>query len=403
MLEEVKYCSMNAKPRVKPKRETSKPIARCLGRYSNGLKGPTLICICSIHGNEPAGLLAFQNILKQLEQMQPTFYGELYGLAGNLKAIKQNVRYIDKDLNRMWGSTRSYMTLSDESEPELHEKHEMLELKRELHKIFAKSMEPIIILDLHTTSSKSTPFISINDTIRNRDFALKFHLPIVLGIEEFLEGTILNYINEIGYVALGFEGGQHEDPASVSIHESAIWTALFQCGAMRHLSDWRSRHLNFLRLNSLYSSKVFDVRHRHAVKKDDDFKMYLGFENFQLVSKEQGLATDRNGEVTAPKTGRIFMPLYQKLGNDGFFIVREIKLFWLVFSKVLRKYNFHQLLYLLPGIHPYNDSRHTIAVNKKIARWKVIDFFHLLGFRRRLEQGNKMIFVKREFDTTSPK
>ena len=35
------------------------------------------------------------------------------------------------------------------------------------------------------------------------------------------------------------------------------------------------------------------------------------------------LADNTNGTVRAPVSGRLLMPLYQKQGDDGFFIVTE--------------------------------------------------------------------------------
>ena len=96
------------------------------------------------------------------------------------------------------------------------------------------------------------------------------------------------------------------------------------------------------------------------------------------------------------------MPLYQKQGNDGFFLVRPIHSAWLTISRILRISNFHFLLYMLPGISSLNDQKHTIVVNKKIARFKATDFFHLLGFRRKTHVGDLIVFEKREFDTKEP-
>jgi len=43
------------------------------------------------------------------------------------------------------------------------------------------------------------------------------------------------------------------------------------------------------------------------------------------VDKEQELAVENNLTIKSPDSGFILMPLYQKKGSDGFFIVKEIK------------------------------------------------------------------------------
>lgn len=47
----------------------------------------------------------------------------------------------------------------------------------------------------------------VNDSFLNCIYIKNYLLFIVLGIEEYLEGFLLNYINELGYVVFGFEGG----------------------------------------------------------------------------------------------------------------------------------------------------------------------------------------------------
>ena len=52
--------------------------------------------------------------------------------------------------------------------------------------------------------------------------------------------------------------------------------------------------------------------------------MKEGFKNFDRIEKGQLLATDRHGNILSPTDGLILMPLYQKQGENGFFIVREV-------------------------------------------------------------------------------
>jgi len=50
----------------------------------------------------------------------------------------------------------------------------------------------------------------------------------------------------------------------------------------------------------------------------------LIYANFDPVTKGELLAYDRHGEIRAKFDGLILMPLYQKQGNDGFFIIKDI-------------------------------------------------------------------------------
>jgi hypothetical protein len=95
---------------------------------------------------------------------------------------------------------------------------------------------------------------------------------------------------------------------------------------------------------------VVEVRHRQAIVPEDHFTMEPGFRNFQDVRRGKVLARDRAGAIKASETGLILMPLYQPLGDDGFFLVRRVKRFWLTFSALLRKLKVGHYMHLLPGV-----------------------------------------------------
>ncbi len=97
--------------------------------------------------------------------------------------------------------------------------------------------------------------------------------------------------------------------------------------------------------------------------------------------------------IRAPKGGRIFMPLYQNEGDDGFLIIREVSPFWLKLSGYLRKSFFHGLLKYLPGVKPV--SEHSFEVNLNVARFLVKDIFHLLGYRVTQKDENTLICYRR--------
>lgn len=73
-----------------------------------------------------------------------------------------------------------------------------------LEDIINSNFGPFYFIDFHTTLSKTLPFITINDVVIDRKFSKFFLVPIALGIEEYLNGPLLSYINELGYVSLGF-------------------------------------------------------------------------------------------------------------------------------------------------------------------------------------------------------
>ena len=61
---------------------------------------------------------------------------------------------------------------------------------------------------------------------------LKYARADALSLEEALEGTLLDYLDELGAVSIAFEGGQHSDPGSVAHHEAILWVALVAAGCV---------------------------------------------------------------------------------------------------------------------------------------------------------------------------
>lgn len=383
---------------------TSIEIDRQIGYYSRGAKGPTLIFVGGIHGNEPSGVFALHSVLNELNKLSPPFRGEIYGFAGNLTALSRGVRYVHSDLNRIWKSETIAKLESGKNggSAECVEEKEQRELYEVLKKAYRKKC-PVYIFDLHTTSSESQPFITIGDTIRNRIFSMKFPIPIILGIEEQIEGTLLNYISELGFITMGFESGQHDALTSIQVHTSLIWLVLYhaRCMESRHIPNLLV-HNKTLAKNAHDDQKIFEVRYRYDISTLKEFAMNPGFQNFQRIRKGDNIARSENGTISSREKGLIFMPLYQNQGDDGFFVVREIMPFWLGVSSVLRKMRLEKILPYLPGIrrHPVTDN--TLIVNTKIARWYVLEFFHLLGYRRETRQNGKLIVTKRKWDIVEP-
>lgn len=383
---------------------TSLQIDRQIGYYSRGIKGPTLIFIGGIHGNEYSGVIALNSVLKELQTLNLPFRGEIFGFAGNLTALSRGVRYVDRDLNRIWKSDvmSTIQSGRDDDIAGSVEEKEQQELLDVLKNAYSEKC-PVYVFDLHTTSSESQPFITIGDTIRNRIFAMKFPIPIILGIEEQIEGTLLNYINELGFITMGFESGQHDASTSIHIHIALIWLVLHnaRCMQSKHVPRLAD-HYETLARNIQDDQKIFEVRYRYDISDLKHFIMNPGFQNFQRIKKGVAIAQSEHGTVLSREEGSIFLPLYQNQGDDGFFIVREIIPFWLRVSAVLRKIRLEKILPYLPGIRKHPSNANTLVVNTRIARWYVVEFFHLLGYRRETKENGKLIVSKRKWDIVEP-
>jgi succinylglutamate desuccinylase len=387
--------TISATPKVKIKGE------HLIGEFVDDANGPTLIVVGSLHGNEPSGMIALSEVAREMPYLTGQVRGRVYFLAGNSRALEQGVRFIDADLNRYWtdGNIKKNRCPVPNGISEDHEQRERLKI---LGKILRTAQDEVYVVDLLSTSATGLPFATVGDTMRNRRFARKFPVTVLLGIEEQLEGTMLEYLNNAGAVTLGFEGGQHNAKTAVENHTALIWLALVNTNILAAKSvPCLAKYKGALDRNS-GPKKFLEVRHREAISPVDEFEMSPGFENFDGIEQGQHLATNRYGIIRAVESGVILMPLYQKQGEDGFFIGRVIAPFWLRLSSILRGLRIAKLIRLLPGVWQDPDDPESLIVNTRVARFFPLHIFHLLGFRKRRWVNKRLVVSRRRHDCISP-
>lgn len=379
----------------------AQPLSRVLGEFGGNEfgnnDGPLLIFIAGMHGNEPAGVIALQQVFATLNQTSPAFRGKLVGLAGNLPALAAGCRFIDEDLNRVWQNDRVRQIESGHAVSRSVEEQQQIELLKEIRRYTNQPHSTLAIIDLHTTSSQSRPFIPFDDTLINRHFVQQIPVSAILGIEEFLPGTLLSYLNELGGIALGYEAGQHDAQEAIDLHEALIWHALKVVGCLslnqepqrqetQRPETQRQENQSQMAQRLLDASEggasFFEIVHRHEILPGQTFKMNGQFKSFAAIEKDQLIAHSDGQPVLAPQAGLIFMPLYQDSGNDGYFIVRPVNPGWLRLSRWFRRMRLDRWLVLLPGVRFDPVDKKTLLVNRRIARFLALQLFHLLGYRK---------------------
>lgn len=370
---------------------------RILGRVSTGRAGPTVVVSAGVHGNEPSGVEALRRVLAGLQGLP--LRGTVLGLVGNRAALARGVRFIERDLNRKWEPHQLDRLRQAGCGALSAEDREQAELTAFLDDLHNAARDPIVFLDLHSTSAKGSPFCLMSDALRNRPVALGLPMPLILGLEEVIDGTMLGWLSDLGHITIAIEGGQHDDPHTAGNLEAAIMCGLVAAGAL--LRDELPTYDAYVqRLNTATAAipRVVEILHRHVITPDDAFRMEPGFAGFDRIRRGQLLAHDRDGEVRSDWTGRILMPLYQGQGEDGFFVARDVAYFWLRVSAALRHLRLDRLLHWLPGVRRDREDRDILLVNPRIARFLAMQVFHLFGYRRLRPRGHRMAFTRRRPD-----
>lgn len=374
-------------------------VERVLGRIRGPTAGPTLLCVGGLHGNEPAGVQGLRRVLVALAPRAPLMRGDFVALAGNRTALALGRRFVDRDLNRAWTDERIAKLRETEDGLRTVEDREQLELLDAIEKVVEDARGPVYVVDLHTTSGFGGPFTTFGDTLPNRNLAVHIPVPMILGLEEQLDGTLLAFLGKHGLVGVAYESGQHDEQRSVDRAEAGVWLAVATVGLVEesHLPE-ASCGWKLLARDTAHVPRAMEMVYRHDIGPLDGFVMDPGYGNFSPVNAGQAVATDVHGRVRADRDARLLMPLYQKQGEEGFFLITEFSTFWLRASYILRSLGVDRWVHRLPGVSLDPAMPDAVVVNKKVARWGALQLFHLLGFRKHEDAGSRLVMRRRRFD-----
>jgi len=372
---------------------------RLLGRAEGSAGGATLIVVAGIHGNEPAGVHAVRRVLHALGERHTQMSGCLVAFAGNLTALEAGKRFVDRDLNRAWTTERLAGLRRNGKVDGSVEDREQIELLAEIEGVLDSAVAPVYALDLHTTSGPGGVFSAFTDSLPHRAFASRFPLPMVFGLEELVDGTLLNLLSEHGLIAITVETGQHEEPEAIDRAEAAVWIAIVSSGLLpERLVPEATVARKLLRKASGHLPRALEMRYKRDVVDGDGFVMAPGHTNFQEVKEGRVVARDIGGDIVVQESGRLLMPLYQEQGEDGFFLVREFSPFWMTLSVALRRARVSRVAHWLPGVHRVRGNGDEVVVDKHVARFFARQLFHLLGFRQLEDAGDRLVMRRRPFD-----
>ncbi|MGI9626163.1 MAG: succinylglutamate desuccinylase/aspartoacylase family protein [Longimicrobiales bacterium] len=366
---------------------------RVVGWVRGEVPGPLLLCVGGLHGNESAGVDAMGAVVRQISARKDRLRGDFLAVRGNVGALASGRRFLSYDLNRAW--TKDRLTAGAAVDPTT-EDAEVAGLGEILGRAVREARGELFMLDLHTTSGDGGAFTTVGDSLENRAFARAIPVPLVLGLEELVEGTLVGYASELGFTTAVFECGQHREPEAAGRAEAAIWIAVEAAGLLEPEGvPEASRGKRSLAAEHKGLPPVLEMRYRHHVESGDGYATRPGYENFQPVTPGEAIGRDSEGEVVVPEKGRVLMPLYQEQGEDGFFVVREFSRFWLMASKVLRRMGVARVVHWLPGVHREPGIPGALAADKRVARWFALELFHLLGYRRHLEEESRLVVISR--------
>jgi len=198
-----------------------------------------LITVC-IHGNEVCGLIAVNELIDE-NFFEDHFSEKVFSrdrvtiLLGNPKAVEENKRFIDVNLNRIFYAEK---LRKKKPEPKLTRKLSVQLVSNVFEKapptkqcyelsrisVLAEAVEDCDeYIDIHSTSAKSHAFALPALDSKSEEFARSFCAEFVIEkLVKSVPGTSIGWASTLNKKAVCFECGQHEDRESVEMAKGII-------------------------------------------------------------------------------------------------------------------------------------------------------------------------------------
>ena len=292
-----------------------------IGRVGGTARGPLVVAVGAIHGNEPAGPAAIRRLLARLASAGGLSRGRLVGLLGHPAAYARGVRQVDEDLNRVFTVER--LAALRDAAPQTAEGAYAKTLLRTLaEEVTDYAPEELVVVDLHTTSADGGDFVAMGDQPATVSLARGFGTPVVLGLTGVLPGTLCGHLDGEAFGvptrAFGYEAGAHASARSPARAYALLAETLLRLGMAERAAfgDYDA-----LSLGDPPRPALSEVVFRLGVPPGGQFTMMPGFGNFHPVQAGQVVAYLDGESVALERGGYLLMPLYQGVGRDGFFLV----------------------------------------------------------------------------------
>ena len=256
--------------------------------------GPNVVIIGAMHGNERIGVDVI-NMLKN-ECTPETIHGTLTLILGNPRAYEKNIRFIDEDLNRLFGENSK----STENQ-ETYEQQRAFELKPFLE-------NANYLLDIHATIKPSIPFVFCENDEAHIELASLCNPEFIVSIgENFrlpeLISSTDNFVDSHGGIGITYESGWHKDPLAANeiLKIAKKFLKKIKCGFAEESAE--ALYTN----NGIRQSRQLEINEKITAK-TDTFEFIDGIKTFFHIKNGGIIATDGGKNVTIEHDQFIIFP-----------------------------------------------------------------------------------------------
>jgi len=255
-------------------------------------RGPTSIILAGIHGDEFCGVKAIEKVLTNLRIERGSIW---FGL-GNPRALENNIRYTECNLNRMFNSD-DILSIKEKRSYEYTR-------AQFLKKYFVQADA---LLDIHASSiPKSKPFAICEKNAQ----AIVEYLPVdrvVSGFDKVEPGGTDYFMNSIGKIGICLECGYINSQKSIAVAAKGIIAFLKAQGHI--INDISHRKQSYIKIYDLY------------ITRSKTFTLFKYFDDFEKLPSGYIIGRDGNIDVIADRECVIlFARSCKKIGEEAFLL-----------------------------------------------------------------------------------
>jgi len=275
-----------------------KNIKQDIITVDSGKPGKVVTIMAGVHGNEVCGPQALADLLPKIKIIS----GKVYFIYANLKAIAQNVRQVEMNLNRAFRPENEITA----AEKQTYEFQRAQELKPYLD-------ESDALLDVHSSHNpKSTPFI----ICESHSFSIAEKLPFSIrshGWDVVEAGGTDYYMNKQNKPGICIECGYNLDPQAISKAKESIITFLSLMGNIESKGDQQKYPQQQIYAYDIYHTKT------------NQFKLARKFADFELLPANTLIGHDGQEEIKSKEQNIIiFAHDRDQVGKEAFVLGKSI-------------------------------------------------------------------------------
>jgi len=263
-------------------------------KIDSGRPGKTVAVFGGVHGNERVGIDAVRDAAAHMKLQR----GIAYFVEANPRAIAQNVRFVEKNLNRCFLADNAGTSYEDGRARELMELLKGCDALLDIHASNSRSAVPFIICD----GAEALPLA------RTLDFGI-----VTDGWDALEPGATDGYMHGLGKLSLGiecgsvFDGDAQTHRASSSIVRFLAYLDLIDAGPFPATLGQKHIHM--------FSCHIADV----------DFSPSREFADFEPIRKGDLIGTDGGRNIYAPEDSlAVFVRRRENPGQEAFLLGRQL-------------------------------------------------------------------------------